>query len=98
MTGGGLIQLVAIGEQDLYLTNTPEITFFKTVYRRHSNFSIETIEEVFYNGANFGKTSCCKIQRKGDLINHITLNVKLGSLNKEYFDKINKHQNVVHKR
>ena len=37
---GGLIQLIAIGAQDVYLTQKPEITFFKTVYRRHTNFAI----------------------------------------------------------
>ena len=37
--GGGLIQLVAIGAQDVVLTGDPQITFFKTVYRRYTNFS-----------------------------------------------------------
>ena len=41
---GGLLQLVVYGEQDIYLTGNPEITFFKVVYRRHTNFSIESIE------------------------------------------------------
>ena len=38
--GGGLLQLVATGQQDIYLTGNPQITFFKIVYRRHTNFSI----------------------------------------------------------
>ena len=37
--GGGLMQLVAYGAQDIYLTGNPQITFFKVVYRRHTNFS-----------------------------------------------------------
>ena len=41
--GGGLMQLVAYGAQDIYLTGNPQITFFKVVYRRHTNFSMEAI-------------------------------------------------------
>ena len=45
--GGGLMQLVAMGAQDVYLTGNPQITFFKVVYRRHTNFSKECIEQTF---------------------------------------------------
>ena len=45
--GGGLMQLVAYGAQDIYLTGNPQITFFKVVYRRHTNFSMETIAQTF---------------------------------------------------
>ena len=45
--GGGLMQLVAYGAQDIYLTGNPQITFFKVVYRRHTNFSMESIEQTF---------------------------------------------------
>ena len=44
--GGGLMQLVAYGAQDIYLTGNPQITFFKVVYRRHTNFSMETIDQT----------------------------------------------------
>ena len=44
---GGLMQLVAYGAQDTYLTGNPEITFFKVVYRRHTNFAIETVNLTF---------------------------------------------------
>ena len=44
--GGGLMQLVAYGAQDIYLTGNPQITFFKVVYRRHTNFSMEAIEQT----------------------------------------------------
>ena len=46
MAGGGLMQLVAYGAQDVYLTGNPQITFFKVVYRRHTNFSTEAIEQT----------------------------------------------------
>lgn len=96
MTGGALIQIVAVGEQDRYLTGNPEITFFKTVYRRHTNFAIETIEEVFYNGADFGKQCRAFLPRRGDLISNISLFVKLGSLNPEFYNKIEKNRLVPH--
>ena len=44
--GGGLMQLVAYGAQDVYLTGNPQITFFKVVYRRHTNFSMESVEQT----------------------------------------------------
>jgi len=43
---GGLMQLVAYGAQDIYLTGNPQITYFKVVYRRHTNFAMESIEQV----------------------------------------------------
>ena len=52
--GGGLMQLVAYGAQDIYLTGNPQITFFKVVYRRHTNFSMESIEQTFNNGTVAG--------------------------------------------
>ena len=45
--GGGLMQLVAYGAQDIYLTGNPQITFFKVVYRRHTNFAMESIQQSF---------------------------------------------------
>ena len=65
--GGGLMQLVAYGAQDVYLTGNPQITFFKVVYRRHTNFSMESIEQVFNGTPNFGKKVSCTISRNGDL-------------------------------
>ena len=51
---GGLLQLVAYGAQDIYLTGNPQITFFKVVYRRHTNFSMETVEQVIDGTLDFG--------------------------------------------
>ena len=50
--GGGLMQLVAYGAQDAFLTGNPEITFFKIVYRRHTNFAMESIQQVFDGTGN----------------------------------------------
>ena len=63
------MQLVAYGAQDMYLTGNPEITFFKVVYRRHTNFAIESIEQTFNGTATFGRQNVtCQISRNGDLI------------------------------
>ena len=69
--GGGLMQLVAYGAQDMYLTGNPQITFFKIVYRRHTNFSMEAIEQTFNGTADFGRTVSATIARNGDLIHRM---------------------------
>jgi len=75
--GGGVLQLVAYGAQDIYLTGNPQITFFKIVYRRHTNFSLESIEQTFNGVADFGKKVTCTVSRNGDLINRSYLCVTL---------------------
>ena len=71
--GGGLLQLVAYGAQDVYLTGNPQITFFKVVYRRHTNFSMESIEQTFNGTAALDRRVTCQISRNGDLIHRIYL-------------------------
>jgi len=75
--GGGILQLVAYGAQDIYLTGNPQITFFKIVYRRHTNFSLESIEQTFNGSADFGKKVTCTVSRNGDLIHRTYLCVTL---------------------
>jgi hypothetical protein len=77
MTGGGLMQLVAYGAQDVYLTGNPQITFFKVNYRRHTNFAMESIENPFNGAPNFSKKVTCTIQRNGDLIYRMYLQATL---------------------
>ena len=67
------MQLVAYGAQDVYLTGNPQITFFKVVYRRHTNFSIESIEQTFNGDPDFGRKVTCTISRNGDLVNNMYL-------------------------
>jgi hypothetical protein len=72
--GGGLMQLVAYGAQDVYLTGNPQITFFKVVYRRHTNFSMETIQQTINGTSTLGaaKTSgTVTISRNGDLVHKL---------------------------
>ena len=73
--GGGLLQLVAYGAQDVYLTGNPQITFFKVVYRRHTNFAIESIEQTFNGNPGYGNRVTCQISRNGDLIHRMYLAV-----------------------
>lgn len=75
--GGGLMQLVAYGAQDVYLTGNPQITFFKVVYRRHTNFSMETIEHTLSGNPNFGRKNSVTITRNGDLVTKMYLRVEL---------------------
>jgi len=77
---GGLMQLVAYGAQDVYLTGNPQITFFKVVYRRHTNFAVESIEQTFNGQADFGKRVTATISRNGDLIQQMYLEVVLPAL------------------
>jgi len=69
--GGGLMQLVAYGAQDIYLTGNPQITFFKVVYRRHTNFSMEAIEQTINGTAAASARLTTIISRNGDLIYRI---------------------------
>jgi hypothetical protein len=85
MTNGGLLQLVAYGAQDVYLTANPQVTFFKQLYRRHSNFAMEAIEQTFNGVANFGKRVTCTIARNGDLIHKMYLQATLPSVDKSQF-------------
>jgi len=81
--GGGLMQLVAYGAQDIYLTGNPQITFFKIVYRRHSNFAIEAIEQTLNGNADFNRRVSCTISRNGDLIHRVYLQTSLPQVTAE---------------
>ena len=71
------MQLVAYGAQDIYLTGNPQITFFKVVYRRHTNFAVESIEQTFNGQADFNKRVTATISRNGDLLQQMYLEVIL---------------------
>jgi len=69
--GGGLMQLVAYGAQDIYLTGQPQITFFKSVYRRHTNFAIESILQTINGSVATGSRVSVTISRNGDLLKNL---------------------------
>ena len=75
---GALMQLVAYGAQDVYLTGNPQITFFKVVYRRHTNFAMESMEQTVEGDVGFGSRLTCKIARNGDLVGRTYAQMTLG--------------------
>ena len=79
---GGLLQLVAYGKDNLFLTDDPQITYFKMIYKRHTNFSIESIPQFFNTKPNFGSRVTATISKNGDLINKMYLVVNLPALPK----------------
>ena len=81
--GGGLMQLVAYGAQDVYLTGNPQITFWKVTYRRHTNYAMESIEQTFNGQADFGRRVQCTISRNGDLAYRTYLQVTLPEICQE---------------
>ena len=77
--GGGLLQLVAYGAQDVYLTGNPQITFFMAVYRRHTNFAIEAVQQTFSGTPDYGQRVTCIIARNGDLMHRVYLEIDLSN-------------------
>jgi len=86
--GGGLLQLVSIGPQDIYFIGNPQITFFKIVYRKHTRFSINTNETFFSSDLNFGSRSSLIIPKSGDLLSNMFLKITLPELIAESGKKV----------
>lgn len=80
MAGGGVIDVVAKGQQDMYLTESPSITYFKKTYQRHTNFACESIEQTFNGQPSFGNKVSATISRNGDLVQRMYLRVELPDL------------------
>ena len=78
---GALMQIVAYGAQDLFLTGSAEITFWKISYRRHTNYAIESIEQIFNGQADFGRRATCTLSRSGDLAYRTYLQITLPEIN-----------------
>ena len=77
------MQLVAYGAQDVYLTGNPQITFWKVTYRRHTNFSMESIEQTFNGQADFGRRVTCTVSRNGDLAFRTYLQLTLPQIDQD---------------
>lgn len=77
---GGIFELVAKGIEDFILTKDPSISFFKTIYRRHTNFSLEDYRLNFRKSMNFGDESIVKLEKNGDLIHKIYLVIELPTI------------------
>ena len=79
------MQLVAYGAQDVYLTGNPQITFFKVVYRRHTNFAVEGIAVPLTGSINFGSKATVNIQRNGDLMLQTYLRVVMKEVKDDHY-------------
>jgi len=77
---GGEVQLVAYGEENMFLNDDPQITFFKIIYRRYTTFSIETIEQNFNGNLDFGKKFSIELSKIGDLIHKMWLVIELPNI------------------
>jgi len=93
--GGGLLQLVAMGKQDVFLTGNPQITWFKMVYRRYTNFSTESSIIQFDNQADFGRRITTLIPRKGDLLGPMWLEIQLPALTDSVTGKPVSYTNAI---
>ncbi len=80
MSTGAVLQIAAYGTQDQYLTGNPQITHFKAVIKRSTNFAMETVENYFDGKLAPGQKVQCKLQRIGDLIHQIYLRLDLPQL------------------
>jgi len=68
---GGLMQLVAYGAQDVYLTGNPKVTFFQAVYKRHTNFAMEVIQQTTNGSPSSSGRVSVTIARNGDLVGNM---------------------------
>ena len=78
--GGGILDLVAKGGQDVFFICNPQITFFKKVYKRHTNFAVDYHKFFLDADADFGKMTRIFVPRQGDLVKNLYLHIELPQL------------------
>lgn len=76
----GDLRLATRGKETLLLTEKPEITHFKVVYKRYSNFAIEPFALDFEEPLNFGLSSGCSLPQNGDMVSRIYLKINLPAI------------------
>jgi hypothetical protein len=81
---GGIAQLVAVGAQDAHLVGSPEISFFRSTYKRHTNFSQTVERQVIQGNVSNGGMSTVRFERKGDLLSYVYLAPNDGSAAQGY--------------
>jgi len=96
MSTGGLLQLVAYGSQDVYITGSPQITYWRVVYRRHTNFAMESLEQDFSGNIDFSRKGTCQLQRSGDLVHKGYLQVDLPPLTANASQTVAWTRNIGH--
>jgi hypothetical protein len=80
MGAGTLVELLARGKQDTYIIGNPQMSYFQSVYKRHTNFSMEPIRQLFSEVPDFGKRVTCTIDKKADLLSDIMIDIELPAL------------------
>jgi hypothetical protein len=93
--GLGLLILVSVGKENIYLSTQPEITFFKIAYKRHTNFSVEPIPQYFKTTPNFGSKCTVNIAKNADLLSSLFLYVELPNIQMENFTNTNLTSNFA---
>ena len=94
--GLGLLLLVSVGKENIYLSIQPEITFFKIAYKRHTNYSIEPTPQYFKTTPDFGRRCTVNISKNADLLGQSHLYIELPNIQLENFN-INKTFSWVNK-
>jgi len=94
MSKGALLELSSHGVQDIYIIGNPNYSHFKKVYKRHTNFSMESIRGTFNGNGNFGEKITLEIPRSGDLLSSIIMEVDLPLLEASGSDTVNEIQYV----
>jgi len=94
---GGITQLVAIGAQDVHLTGNPEVSFFRSTYKRHTNFSMTTERQVIQGAVSANNMSSVRFERKGDMLGYVYLAAHNGTSSQtiDWSTVINKIQFLV---
>ena len=81
---GGLLQLIATGLDNIFLTSTPSITMFKLTYRRHTNFSVTQRTKQILNINEFGQNGQYEFEKEGDVIHNIYFNINISDFSLKY--------------
>ena len=76
---GGIAQLVAVGAQDVHLVGQPEVSFFRSTYKRHTNFSQTVERQVIQGNVSNNGMSTVRFERKGDMLNYVYLVANTGT-------------------
>lgn len=99
LMSGGLLQIASIGKQDIYLTKKPQITFFKKIYKRYTNFSMETSEITIENTPNYGEDFFIIVPKQAHLLYRCFFEIEIPAINinDDYIDNTNykKQKNTI---
>lgn len=91
----GRLQIASVGIQDQFLTGDPEITYFKQIYKQHTNFALQILENTFQESVGWGQELNCIIDRKGDLIKNIYLKIQLPEIDSNVYGYTNTIGNAL---